>query len=48
MLPLYERFGISVVLIVCGIIAFIGFAATFFLVEETMGKPLQEEEFETI
>ena len=41
--PLFETYGLSVTLIVCGCVSFLGFAVTWFLIEETKGKPLQEE-----
>ncbi|EGC28439.1 hypothetical protein DICPUDRAFT_59395 [Dictyostelium purpureum] len=42
--PLFTNYGLDKTLIVCGAIAFVGLILTFFIVEETMGKPIIEDE----
>ncbi|KYR02743.1 major facilitator superfamily protein [Tieghemostelium lacteum] len=42
--PFFHAFGLGKTLIVCSSIAFVGFLLTFFIVQETMGKPIQEDE----
>ncbi|KAN0029152.1 hypothetical protein ACTFIV_011027 [Dictyostelium citrinum] len=42
--PLFTNYGLGKTLIVCGAIAFVGLILTFFVVQETMGKPVVEDE----
>jgi len=41
--PIFLAYGMNTALISCACVAFVGFIFTWFFLEETMGKPLQEE-----